>query len=75
MLSALEKPPGPSNSVIYFRVPEIQAAFDALKQRGVAFEGEPHVVARMPDHDLWMAFFRDSENNLLALMSEIPRKR
>jgi methylmalonyl-CoA/ethylmalonyl-CoA epimerase len=73
MLSALEKPQGPSNSVIYFRVPEIQAAFGAMKQQGVAFEGEPHVVARMPDHDLWMAFFRDPDRNLLALMAEVPR--
>jgi methylmalonyl-CoA/ethylmalonyl-CoA epimerase len=73
MLSALKKPQGPSNSVIYFRVPDIQAAFESFRQRGVAFEGEPHVVARMPDHDLWMAFFRDPDRNLLALMAELPR--
>ena len=38
---------------------------------GVRFEDEPHVIAKMPDHDLWMTFFRDSEQNLLALMSEV----
>ena len=37
------------------------------------FEDEPHVIAQMPKYDLWMTFFRDSENNLLALMSEVPR--
>jgi hypothetical protein len=31
------------------------------------------VIARMPDHDLWLAEFRDSEDNTLALMSEVPR--
>jgi methylmalonyl-CoA/ethylmalonyl-CoA epimerase len=40
----------------------------------VAFEGEPHVVARMPNYDLWMVFFRDPDRNLLALMSEAPRE-
>ncbi len=36
------------------------------------FEDEPHMIARMPNHDLWMTFFRDTEDNLLALMSEVP---
>jgi methylmalonyl-CoA/ethylmalonyl-CoA epimerase len=39
----------------------------------VRFEDEPHVIARMPHHDLWMTFFRDSEDNLMALMSEVAR--
>ena len=73
MLSLPEKPefdhPG---SILYYRVPEIQEAHRALSARGVKFEGEPHRVARLADHDLWMAFFRDSEQNLLALMSEMP---
>ena len=60
-------------SVLYFAVPDIQAAHAQLKQSGVRFEEEPHVIARMPDHDLWMAFFRDSEDNLMALMSEVAR--
>jgi methylmalonyl-CoA/ethylmalonyl-CoA epimerase len=59
------------SSVIYFNVDDIQAAFNALCDRGVRFEGQPHVVARLADYDLWMAFFRDSEDNLLALRSEV----
>ncbi len=58
-------------SVIYYRVDDIHGAFDALASRGVRFEAEPHVVARLPDHDLWMAFFRDVDDNVLALMSEV----
>ncbi|OGU02275.1 MAG: glyoxalase [Gemmatimonadetes bacterium RBG_16_66_8] len=58
-------------SIIYYRVPDIQAAHEALKRRGVAFITAPHLVARMPDHELWLADFRDSEDNILALMSEV----
>ncbi len=57
-------------SAIYFKVSDIQAARDALASRGVTFEVEPHRVAKMPDHELWMAFFRDPDRNLLALMCE-----
>ena len=60
-----------ASSILYFSVPDIQAAYSGLKEKGVHFEDEPHMIARMPDHDLWMTFFRDSENNLLALMSEV----
>ena len=58
-------------SVIYFKVLDIQAIYAELRQLDVSFEGEPHLIARMPDHELWMAFFRDSEGNTLALMSEV----
>ena len=73
MLTGSEKPGEQSGSVIYFKVPDIQEAFQIIAGRGLAFEQEPHLVARMPDHDLWMAFFRDPDRNLLALMSELPR--
>ena len=58
-------------SVIYYKVPDIQAAFETLSARGVAFEMKPHLIAKLPDHELWMAFFRDPDANLLALMSEV----
>lgn len=57
-------------SVLYFSVPDMDAARAALAERGVAFNGEPHLVADMGDHDLWMAFFRDTEGNQLALLEE-----
>ena len=71
MLSLPEKAVEGSSSVIYFKVADIQQAFQNLASRGVSFEGEPHLIAKMPDHELWMAFFRDPDRNLLALMSEV----
>ena len=62
---------GNYSSIIYYKVPDLHAAFAALSARGVVFEAEPHLIAKMPDHELWMAFFRDPDGNLLALMSEI----
>jgi methylmalonyl-CoA/ethylmalonyl-CoA epimerase len=59
------------SSVIYFKVDDIQSAYESLVSQGVACEGRPHLIAKMPDHDLWMAFFRDPDQNLLALMSEV----
>ena len=58
-------------SVIYYKVPDLEAAFETLTRRGVVFEAKPHLIAKMPDHELWMAFFRDPDRNLLALMSEV----
>jgi len=58
-------------SIIYFKVLDINAAHQAMKSSGVAFVDAPHMIARLPGHDLWMTFFRDSEGNLLGLMSEV----
>ena len=52
-------------------VPDIYADHQVLSARGVAFEREPHLVAKLLDHELWMTFFRDPDDKLLALMSEI----
>ncbi len=60
-------------SILYYRVGDIHAAAARLAAAGVAFAAEPHLVARMPDHDLWMAFLADSEGNTLALMDERRR--
>jgi len=61
------------SSILYFAVPDIQHAHSVMKGKGVKFEDEPHLIAKMPDHDLWLNHFRDSEDNLLALMSEVKR--
>ena len=58
-------------SVIYYKVQDLQVAFDALSARGVTVEAKPHLIAKMPDHELWMAFFRDPDRNLFALMAEV----
>jgi len=59
------------NSILYFRVADIDAKTQKLKERGTIFKAAPHRVARMEDHELWMAFFEDSEGNPMALMSEV----
>jgi methylmalonyl-CoA/ethylmalonyl-CoA epimerase len=59
------------SSIIYYRTENIQRSAELLGVRGVQFETAPRMIARMPDHQLWMAFFRDSEGNLAALMSEV----
>lgn len=62
------------SSLVYYRVDDINRDFGLLSEAGVRFAGEPHSIARMPDHELWMAFFDDTEGNTLALMSEVPLK-
>lgn len=72
MLSTAEKPEfDHPSSILYFQVADIHAAFHRLQSAGAKFEDQPHLIARMPTHDLWITSFRDSENNLLALMSEV----
>ena len=60
-------------SILYFKVSDIDTTHQTLNARGVRFESDPHLVAPMRDHDLWMAFFVDSEDNVLALMCEKPK--
>lgn len=62
-----------AGSILYFKVPDIQAAYATLTGRGVQFEDSPHLIAQMENCDLWMAFFRDSEGNILSVMSEVSR--
>ncbi len=74
MLSRPDKPElDHPSSILYFAVADIQAAHTKMKASGVTFEDEPHLLAKMRDHDLWMTFFRDSEGNLLGLMSEVAK--
>ena len=61
------------NSILYYTVADIQAAASALTGRGVQFEQPPHVVARLDKADLWMAFFKDADGHMLAIMSEVAR--
>jgi methylmalonyl-CoA/ethylmalonyl-CoA epimerase len=58
------------SSVLYLKVADIVAAHAEMSGRGVRFVDEPHLIARMPDHELWMTFFTDPDGHTLALMSE-----
>ena len=73
MLAIPERPDlDHASSILYFKVQDIEKAYEALVSRGVRFETEPMLVAPMAAYDLWLAEFRDSENNVLALMCEKP---
>jgi len=60
-------------SILYYLVPDIQAAHTTLVSKGVEVLREPALIAPMPDHDLWISDYKDSEDNIFALMSEVPR--
>jgi methylmalonyl-CoA/ethylmalonyl-CoA epimerase len=73
----LGEPEGPAfdhpGSILYFDVPDLNEVHVVLTSRGVAFDTTPHLIADMGNSELWMAFFKDSEGNQLALMSDIPK--
>lgn len=71
MLEGGSKAAGRTEGVcLYYRVTAIEDAHKELAHRGVPFDDAPHLIAKMPDHELWMAFFRDPDRNLHALMEE-----
>jgi methylmalonyl-CoA/ethylmalonyl-CoA epimerase len=59
-------------TTVYFKVQNIDQAFEILTQRGVAFDDAPHLIAEMGTYDIWMAFFHDPDQNTFAISSEIP---
>jgi predicted enzyme related to lactoylglutathione lyase len=65
--------PGLGTSILYYRVADIRATAATLESRGVAFLQQPAKVHEDARHELWLAFFKDSEDNTLALMSEVSR--
>lgn len=71
MLTTVERPeddhPG---SMLYFFVSGIDDVHRDLSAKGVRFLDTPHLIARMPDHELWLAAFDDSEGNTMAIMEE-----
>ena len=58
---------------LYFRCADIALTVAELAKRGVAFTSQPHLIAKMDDHDLWMAFFKDPDGHTLAVMQEAPK--
>ena len=62
-----------SGTVLYLKVDDITATYTAMLGRGLTFIDAPHLVAPMPDHDLWMCFFRDPDSHLWGLMAELPK--
>ena len=71
ILGPADQPESTYSSIIYYKTNDIQKTAELLRSQSVIFESEPRMIAKMPDHELWMAFFRDSEGNLAGLMSEM----
>ncbi len=63
--------PRQRGGALYFQVPDIQTVFATLRDKGVRFLSEPHVVHRTPTSELWLAEFKDPDENQLALMAEV----
>lgn len=59
-----------SNSPLYFKVTDLNAVFNAIVERGAKLERAPQLAAKLPDHELWIAFLRDPDGNLIGLMEE-----
>ncbi|TXI48210.1 MAG: hypothetical protein E6Q50_11555 [Lysobacter sp.] len=59
-------------SILYFRVDDIHAHCESLKNKGVEFISAPHLIHTHADGtEEWMAFFNDQEGRPLALMSTV----
>jgi catechol 2,3-dioxygenase-like lactoylglutathione lyase family enzyme len=72
LLEQAENPQFEGRATLYFTVPDIDAAVEALEARGVVFGDRPHVVHRDAAHELWMCFTRDPDGNNIGLMCEVP---
>ena len=73
-ISPVERLPfTPATTALYFHTNDIALTWKELRAKGVSFIDLPHMIAEMPDHDLWMAFFTDPAGNPLALLHEAPR--
>ena len=59
-------------TTLFYFVPDIRDAVRVLTERGVAFDRDPMMIAKLADREVWLAEFKDSEGNSAALMSEVP---
>jgi methylmalonyl-CoA/ethylmalonyl-CoA epimerase len=75
LIGTAEKAEPRGGTILYFKVEDIHGVYAALEQRGVEFVQKPHLVAKMPDHDLWMAFLKDPDGNVIGMMSEVRAAR
>jgi len=73
MIGTAEEPVSIGGTIVYFKVEDIGRTHTQLKEQGVVFLQDPHLVGRMPNHDLWLALMKDPDDNVLGIMSEAPR--
>jgi methylmalonyl-CoA/ethylmalonyl-CoA epimerase len=70
MLAPPEGPETAGISIVYYQVDDIEAAHRSLSEQDVAFESDPHLIAKLGEKDLWLAICRDPDGNMVGLMSE-----
>ena len=71
MLTTPQKPEPRGGTILYYKVADIQSTCAAIKARGATLLEEPHLIARMADHDLWLASLKDPADNILGIMCEV----
>ena len=59
-------------SVIYYKVDDIEYAAEIIRGKGITFVRDPQLTATLADHELWIGFLRDPDENLIGLMAEVP---
>jgi methylmalonyl-CoA/ethylmalonyl-CoA epimerase len=73
MIGTAEQPVSIGGTIVYFKVEDIHRTHAHLKEQGVVFLQDPHLVAKMPKYDLWLALMKDPDENVFGIMSEIAR--
>jgi methylmalonyl-CoA/ethylmalonyl-CoA epimerase len=73
LIGTSDEPVATGGVILYFKVADINDTCAALNARGVQIVQQPHRVARMPDHDLWLAVLNDPDGHPIELMCEMPR--
>jgi methylmalonyl-CoA/ethylmalonyl-CoA epimerase len=73
MIGTAEQQVSIDGTIVYFKVRDIHRTHAHLKEKGVVFIQDPHLIAKMPGHDLWLALMKDPNENVLGIMSEVPR--
>lgn len=63
--------PGASGTFLYLRTPDIRAMHAKVARAGASSVEEPHIVAKMPGREIWLAAFKDPDGNVLHMMSEV----
>jgi methylmalonyl-CoA/ethylmalonyl-CoA epimerase len=69
MLSRPEGAEATGSSILYYGVEDVDAAWQTMRDLGAAFDEEPRCIAQVEGRDIWLAVCRDSEGNLLGLIS------
>lgn len=70
MLDASSGEHAGQGTVIYFKKEEMESWYHDKLKEGILFVRSPHLVAKMPDHELWMCFLKDPDGNLIGIMEE-----